>query len=201
MASVALLHRPADRAPPTSALTPAQAVELALLGITMAQPLAFDRVVGLLQRIASPLLQPTTEVIETRLHELARRGLLALAGGEPGRAIARRTAAGMRYARQLLRTPAPPPGAAHHDLVFMLKACLLELLADSDRATVIAELRQDLYLALGVAEQAARHCRSNSPFARHWLDRQVTRLRDDLTWLDALAAAGATQESSHRAPP
>jgi hypothetical protein len=185
MASVALLRPAVQRPQPTSPLTPEQALELALLAVTMAQPLTADRAAGLLQRIAAPLLQPTADVIEARLRDLRRRGLLAIAAGQPD--LVRRTAAGLRHLRRLLQTPAPPRGATHHDLVFMLKACLLDLLADDDRAAVIDELHEDLRSALAVAEHAARHCRSASPFARHWLDRQAARLHDDLQWLDGLA--------------
>ena len=167
-------------------LTVGQALELALLGIAMGQPLALDRIAELLQRIACPLLQPTADVIESRLQDLARRGLLSIAPDGAGPAVARRTAAGVRHLRQLLCTAGPPRGATHHDLVFMLKACLLDLLAEDDRAAVIDELRLDLRAALAAAEHAAGHCRSASPFAHHWLDRQVARLRDDLQWLDSL---------------
>jgi hypothetical protein len=192
MASVALLYRAVERPLRVAAMTPEQALELALLGITMARPLALGRIAGLLQRIAAPLLQPTADVIESRLRDLARRGLLAIVADKSGSAVARRTAAGVRHLRQLLRTPAPPRGATHHDLAFMLKACLLDLLVDADRAAVINELRLDLHSALAAAEHAAGHCRSSSPFARHWLDRQVTRLRDDLAWLDGLAEFDCT---------
>jgi hypothetical protein len=48
MASVALLHCAVERSPRAAALTPEEALELALLGITMAQPLALDRIGGLL---------------------------------------------------------------------------------------------------------------------------------------------------------
>lgn len=185
--SIAVANPAFVRAERWPLLTVGQALELALLGITMAQPLGLERIAGLLQRIACPLLQPTADVIESRLQDLARRGLLSIATAGTGPAVARRTAAGLRHLRQLLCTPAPSRGAAHHDLVFMLKACLLDLLGDDDRATVIDELRQDLHAALAAAEHAAGHCRSSSPFARHWLDRQVTRLRDDLMWLDSLA--------------
>jgi hypothetical protein len=119
----------------------------------MAQPLGLNRIAGLLQRIACPLLQPTADVIESRLQELARRGMLSIAAAGTGPAVARRTAAGLRHLRQLLCMPAPPRGATHHDLVFMLKACLLDLLGDADRAAVIGELRQDLRAALAAAEQ------------------------------------------------
>jgi hypothetical protein len=182
MASVALLRPAFQRPQATPPLTSEQALELTLLAVTVAQPLALDRAADLLQRIAAPLLQPTADVIESRLRDLGQRGRLAIAAG-----VVRRTAAGLRHLRRLLRTPAPPRGAAHHDLVFMLKACLLDLLEDDDRAAVIDELRQDLRAALAVAEHAARRCRSSSPFAHHWLDRQVTRLRDDLQWLEGLA--------------
>ena len=204
MAAVALLHRAPERPPRLSALTAEQALELALLGITVAQPLALDCIAALLQRIAAPLLQPTADVIEGRLRELTRRGLLAIATAQLGPAIARRTPAGVRHLRRLLRAPAPPRGATHHDLVFMLKACLLDLLADADRAVVIDELRLDLRAALIAAEHAAGHCRSTSPFARHWLERQVSRLRDDLQWLDGLAdvacATPSHTPSPHRSP-
>jgi hypothetical protein len=76
----------------------------------------------------------------------------------------------------------------------MLKACLLDLLVDSDRAVVIDELRLDLRAALGAAEHAACHCRSSGAFTRHWLDRQVSRLRDDLLWLDGLAEVARSRE-------
>ena len=200
MAAVALLHRALERPSRVSALTAEQALDLALLGITVAQPLALDRIAALLQRIAAPLLQPTADVIEGRLRDLTRRGLLAIAADKPGPAVTRRTAAGLRHLRQLLRTPAPPRGATHHDLVFMLKACLLDLLADADRAVVIDELRLDLRSALAAAEHAAGHCRSTSPFARHWLDRQVARLRDDLQWLDSLAGVGCARPSHTPSP-
>jgi hypothetical protein len=186
MGAVALL-RPLPERPP-SALTPEQALELALLAIAMAQPLPLDRVAALLTRIAAPLLRPTIDVIETRVQDLARRGLLVMAADRPRQAVVRCRGAGLRHLRRLLRTPAPPRGATHHDLAFMLKVCLLDLLAVPDRAAVTDELRQDLQAALAAAAHAASHCRSSSPFARHWLDRQVTRLRDDLQWLDSLSA-------------
>ena len=198
--SIAVAHPAFARSQRWPILTVGQALELALLGITMAQPLALDRIAGLLQRIACPLLQPTADVIESRLQDLARRGLLSIAANGADPAVARRTAAGVRQLRQLLRTAGPPRGATHHDLVFMLKACLLDLLADGDRATVIDELRLDLRSALAVAEHAAGHCRSTSPFARHWLNRQVTRLRDDRTWLDSLADDECATPSHTPAP-
>lgn len=186
MASVALLPRALERPPRAVPLTPEQALDMALLAVTMAQPLALDRAADLLRRIAAPPLQPTVDVVEGRLRDLSRRGLIAIAAEKPGPAMARRTAAGLRHLRQLLRAPSPPRGATHHDLVFMLKTCLLDLLVEEDRATVIDELRLDLRAALAAAEHAAGHCRSSSPFARHWLARQATRLRDDLLWLDSL---------------
>jgi hypothetical protein len=185
--SIAVAHPAPTRSQRWPVLGVGQALELALLGIVMARPLALDRIAELLQRIACPLLQPTADVIEGRLQDLARRGLLSIAADGVGPVVARRTAAGVRHLRQLLCTAGPPRGATHHDLVFMLKACLLDLLPDGDRAMVIDELRLDLHAALGAAEHAAGHCRSSSPFAHHWLDRQVWRLRDDLRWLDGLA--------------
>lgn len=190
MAPVTVLHQDVCRPQGPPSLAADQALELALLGITMAQPMGLERVADLLQRIAAPLLRPTAEVIECRSQDLARRGLLAVATDRTGRATARRTAAGVRHARQLLWTPGPPHGAAHHDLVFMLKTCLLDLLAEADRAAVIDELRRDLSTALAAADHAARHCRSSSPFAHHWLERQVSRLQDDIHWLDTLARVG-----------
>src|SRR5262249_34396859 len=123
MAAVALLRPAVQRQQTTSPLTPEQALELTLLAITMTQPLTLDRATGLLQRIAAPLLQPTVDAIEARRRDLTQRGLLVIAPGQPG--LVRRTAGGRRHLRRLLRTPAPPRGATHHDLVFMLKACLL----------------------------------------------------------------------------
>jgi hypothetical protein len=191
MRATAVLHPAFGLPRRQSSMTPEQALDLALLGIAMAQPLALDRMVTLLQRVASPLLQPTAEVVEGRVQCLARRGLLAMADPGPSAAVVRRTAAGMRHARQLLRMPTPPRGAAHHGLVFMLKVCLLDLLVDSDSAAVVSELRRDLLEELRTAEHAARHCRCTSPFTRQWLARRVARLRDDLVWLEDLAAAGA----------
>lgn len=166
-----------------------QTLELAMLGVTMARPLSLDRVAELLRRILSPALQPTLEVVETRLQDLARRGLVVIAVYKQGRTLVRRSAAGVRYARTLLRMPAPPQGAAHRDLAVMLKVCMLDVLADGDRPAAVAELRRDLQATLAAAEEAARHCRSTSAYAHLWLERQVSRLRDDLRWLDGVAAA------------
>jgi len=193
---VAVARPPVASAQRCPVLNVGQALELALLGLIMAQPLAVDRIAGLLQRVAAPPLQPTADVVESRLQDLARRGLLSIAPDAAGQGVARRTAAGVRHLRRLLRTAGPSRGATHHDLVFMLKACLLDLLADADRAPVIDELRLDLRAALAAAEHAARHCRSPSPFARHWLDRQVARLRDDLLWLDGLPAFAAVRKAA-----
>jgi hypothetical protein len=166
-----------------------QALELALLGIVMARPLSLDRVSDLVRRIMAPPVQPTLDVVEGRLQDLARRGLVVITAREPGRALIRRSAAGVRHARVLLRMPGPPPGAAHRDLVFMLKVCMLDVLAAADRPEAIDELRRDLQSALDSAEQAARHCRSTSVYAHQWLERQASRLRDDLRWLTGLTAA------------
>lgn len=165
-----------------------QALELAVLGITMARPLSLDRIAELLRRILSPPLQPTLEVVEIRLQDLARRGLVIITAHKPGRTLVRRSAAGVRYARTLLRMPGPPPGAAHYDLAFMLKVCMLDVLTAADRPAVVAELRRNLRTALTAAEEAARHCRATSAYAHHWLERQVSRLRDDLRWLEGVAA-------------
>jgi hypothetical protein len=191
--SLAVAHPATVRSQRWPVLTVGQALEMALLGISMAQPLALDRIAGLLQQITCPLLQPTADVIDGRLQDLARRGLLAIASGS-GPAVARRTPAGVRHLRQLLRTAGPPRGATHHDLVFMLKTCLLDLLAAEDRALVIGELR-------AAAEHAAGHCRSSSPFAHHWLDRQVSRLRDDLLWLDSLTEIDGEGSPVSATPP
>jgi hypothetical protein len=173
---------------PAPTLSLEQALELAVLAVTMARPLSLDRIAELLRRILSPPLQPTLEVVEIRLQELARRGLVVIAAHKPGRTLVRRSAAGMRYARTLLRMPGPPPGAAHYDLAFMLKVCMLDVLTDDDRPAVVAELRCDLQTALAGAEEAARHCRATSAYAHHWLERQVSRRRDDLRWLEGVAA-------------
>jgi hypothetical protein len=169
-----------------------QALELAILGIIMARPLSLDRIAELLRRILSPPLQPTLDVVETRLQDLACRGLVITAH-KPGRTLVRRSAAGMRYARTLLRLPSPPRGVPHHDLAVMLKVCMLDVLADDDRPAVVADLRHDLQAALAAAEEAARHCRATSAYAQLWLDRQVSRLRDDLRWLDGIAAGSTGQ--------
>ncbi len=166
-----------------------QALELAVLGITMARPLPLDRIAELLRRILSPALQPTLEVVENRLQELARRGLVIITAHKPGCTLVRRSAAGMRYARTLLQLPGPPPGAAHRDLAVMLKVCMLDVLADGNRPAVVAELRRELQAALTAAEAAARHCRSTSAYAHLWLERQVSRLRDDLRWMEGVAAS------------
>jgi Putative AphA-like transcriptional regulator len=177
---------PPPRSEPSLGLE--QALELAVLGIAMARPLSLDRVAELLRRILSPPLQPTLEVVETRVQDLARRGLVIITAHKPGRTMVRCSASGIRYARTLLRLPSPPQGAPHHDVAVMLKVCMLDVLADGDRAAVVAELRRDLQASLVVAEEAARHCRSTSSYARLWLDRQVSRLRDDLRWLEGVAA-------------
>jgi hypothetical protein len=180
-------------APPRSApfLGLEQALELAVLGITMGRPLSLDHVAELLRRILLPPLQPTLDVVEARLQDLARRGLVVITAHKPGRTLVRRSAAGLRHARTLLRLPIPPQGAAHHDVAIMLKVCMLDVLADDNRRAVIAELRRDLEAALAAAEEAARHCRSTSSYAHLWLDRQVSRLHDDLRWLDGVAAGSA----------
>jgi len=178
---------PAPSGPP-SVLSLEQALDLAVLGLTMARPLLLERVAELLRRIMSPPLQPTLEVVDARLQDLARRGLVVIAAQRPGRMLVRRSSAGLRYARTLLRTPGPLPGAAHRDLAFMLKVCMLDVLADGDRAAVVAELRRDLQTALAAAEEAARHCRSTSAYAHHWLERQVARLRGDICWLEGVTA-------------
>jgi Putative AphA-like transcriptional regulator len=168
-----------------------QTLELAVLGVTMTRPLSLDRIAELLRRILSPALQPTLDVVETRLEDLARRGLVVITAHKPGRTLIRRSAAGVRHARTLLRLPGPPQGTAHHDLAVMLKICMLDVLADADRPAVVAELRRDLQAALAAAEEAARHCGSTSAYAHLWLERQASRLRDDLCWLEGVAAAPA----------
>jgi hypothetical protein len=165
-------------------LGPEQTLELAVLGVIMARPLPLDRIAELLRRILSPALQPTLEVVEARLQDLARRGFVVITEQKPGRTLVRRSAAGVRHAQMLLRTPGP----AHRDLAVMLKVCMLDVLADGDRPAVVAELRRDLQIALAAAEEAARHCRSTSAYAHLWLERQVSRLRDDLRWLDGVVA-------------
>jgi hypothetical protein len=171
-----------------SSLNLEQALELAVLGITMARPLSLDRIAELLRRILFPTLQPTLDVVETRLQDLARRGLVVITAHKPGGTLVRRSAAGVRYARTLLRLPGPPESVPHHDLAVMLKVCMLDVLTDGDRPAVVAELRRDLQAALAAAEEAARHCRSTSTYAHLWLERQVSRLRDDLRWLEGVAA-------------
>ncbi len=184
----------AARATPARPRAPAplsteQALELAVLGIVMARPLSPDRVADLVRRIMAPPVQPTLDVVEGRLQDLARRGLVVITAREPGCALVRRSAAGVRYARALLQLPGPWPGAAHRDLVFILKVCMLDVLAAADRSKAIDELRRDLQSALDSAEQAARHCRSTSIYAHQWLERQASRLRDDLRWLTGLTTA------------
>jgi hypothetical protein len=183
----------AARAPSPNppALNLEQALELAVLGITVARPLSLDRIAELLRRILSPPLQPTLEVVEARLQDLARRGLVIITAHKPGHTLVRRSAAGVRHVRMMLRLPGPPPGAPHHDLAVMLKVCMLDVLTDNDRPAVVADLRRDLQAALAAAEGAARHCRSSSAYAHLWLDRQVARLHDDLRWLDGVAAGSA----------
>jgi hypothetical protein len=100
-----------------------QALELAILGIIMARPLALDRVAELLRRILSPPLQPTLDVVEARVQDLARRSLVVITAHNPGRSLVRRSAAGMRYAGMLLRLPSPPRGTPHHDVSVMLSRC------------------------------------------------------------------------------
>jgi hypothetical protein len=168
-----------------------QALDLAILGIIMARPLSLDRVAELVRRILPPPLQPTLEVVEARLQDLARRGLVVITVHNPGRTLVRRAAAGMRHARMLLRLPSPPPGAPHHDVAVMLKVCMLDVLTGEERPAVVADLRRGLQVALAAAEEAARHCRSTGSSAHLWLERQVARLRDDLRWLDAVAAGSA----------
>jgi hypothetical protein len=65
---------------------------------------------------------------------------------------------------------------------------MLDVLTDEERQAVIADLRRGLQAALAAAEEAARHCRSTSGYAHLWLERQASRLRDDLRWLDGIAA-------------
>lgn len=170
-------------------LSTEQALELAVLGIVMARPLSVDRVADLVRRVMAPPVQPTLDVVEGRLQDLACRGLVAFTAHESGRTLVRRSAAGMRHARALLRLP-PPPGAAHRDLVFMLKVCMLDMLAEAHRPAAIDDLRRDLQSALDDAEQAARRCRSTSVYAHQWLERQASRLRDDLRWLTGMAIGG-----------
>ena len=73
-------------------------LELALLGIVMARSLSIDRVSDLVRRIVAPV-QPTLDVVEGRLQDLARRGLVVITARESGRALVRRSAAGVRHAR------------------------------------------------------------------------------------------------------
>lgn len=187
MAPVALLRPLSDRFPSAPALSPEQALDLAVIGIAGAAPLPVDHIVDLLQRIAAPHMHPTADVIEGRLRELACRGQISLVAGRRGSVAVLRTAAGLRHLCELLRRPMPPRGAAYRDLLFVMKASLLDLLAADERASVIAGLHQDLQAALAAAEHAVCRSHAAGPFVRRWLERQVARLRDDLLSLDGLA--------------
>jgi hypothetical protein len=189
VAWIGAANAPSSRPPnPPSCLNLEQALELAVIGIAMVRPLSPESIAELLRRIMPPPLQPTLDVVETRLRDLARRGLVVIAVQEAGPTLVRRSAAGVRYARALMRLPGPTRVAAHYHLAFMLRVCLLDVLPGNDRPAVLAELRRELQIALATAEEATRDCRSTGAHAHHWLERQVSRLRDDIRWLDELAA-------------
>src|SRR5690242_3425468 len=68
-----------------------------------------------------PVLQPTAEVIDDHLRSLEQQGLVETATDRNGTVTIRRTAAGARRLRDMLRMPGPPASSIHHELAFGLK--------------------------------------------------------------------------------
>jgi len=166
-------------------------LDLAILGLTGLYPMTEERLLSLLQRIACPMFHPTPDLIAGRAADLVRRDLLAVTqgGGEPS--LLRPTKAGADHLRRLLATPGPAESAVQHDLVFLLKVCLLDFLSDRDRRDVIRHLADERRAALDVAETAMRRCQATGRYTRLWLRREVERLNDDIGWLEQLSLADA----------
>src|SRR5689334_9548809 len=116
------------------------AIELLLLAIVAAGPRDRDQFADLLGRIACPVLQPTAEVIDDHLRSLEQQGLVETATDRNGTVTIRRTAAGARRLRDMLRMPGPPASSIHHELAFGLKVCLLDLMDAEDRSSVVQGL-------------------------------------------------------------
>jgi hypothetical protein len=165
------------------------AIELLLLGVAAAGPRGSDRFAVLLRRIACPAMQPTADVIDGHLRNLRERGLIEITVDRDGNAIIRRTAAGANHLREMLRMPGPPVSSLHHELAFVLKVCLLDLMDAEDRLPIVEDLVRDRKAALTVAADAAQRCRSPSQSTHRWLARQASRLREDIAWLEDLVPA------------
>lgn len=166
------------------ALTPAEAMRLAVLGPLLDQDMAYAELAGEVRRFVERIVGPSLELLGSSLEVLRVEGLIEAVEGEAGadNSIVGITRAGREAFEQLMLSGLRSPTNDSARLVLALKLRYLHHIPPEDRADQL-----DMFLHVTESELARLRdlqARGGSTVFLEWLQQEIAHVEARRIWLE-----------------
>ena len=187
----------ASRGAGQAELGPRDLAALVVLGSVNEGFGAFTEIVSAARSIAGPEWQPTGDVLAGAIERALDHGHLWCAERAESAEDVRLeiSATGKGRLRELLHQPAPCCRRPIGRVAIALKVCFLGALDFQSGRQILEELSNAHRCELRHLREGCESCPATRAYARLWMDREIERIEQELTWLDRIRAdlgAGAT---------
>lgn len=180
-----------------NSLMPKEAIRLSALGLLSQGAMRYASVANEVRHFTTRFWGPTLDVMASSIELMRLEGLIdsCREGDEESEnnPMLRLTDAGRAELNELLSSTVRAPASDFSKLVLALKLRymhLLPLAEQRDQAEGLIEMRQ--IEAARLIDLRATHADEDGHFLR-WLDREIDRTRDDISWLEELHASLAEE--------
>ncbi len=169
-------------------LGPADLAALVVLGSVNEGFGAFTEIVFAARSIAGPDWQPTGDVLAGAIERALDQGDLWCADRVETAEDVRLeiSVKGKQRLRELLHQPAPCCRRPLGRVAIALKVCFLGALDFRSGRRILEELSHAHRCELSHLKQGCESCPATRAYARLWMDREIERIEQELTWLDRL---------------
>ena len=168
-------------------LTPKEATRLCALGMLGAQPIAYAQLAGAVRHFMSHLLGPSLDVLGTSIELLKYEGLVT-ADGEGDDALLAITDQGRDELKTLLTANVRAAANEFNNLIIALKFRFLHLLDRETQLTQVGLLLDANEIKLARLSELRKHHGGEPGFLTDWLDYEIARTGDRITWLEGMEA-------------
>ncbi|MFP6744949.1 MAG: hypothetical protein VCB77_07180 [Alphaproteobacteria bacterium] len=173
-----------------NSLMPKEAIRLSALGLLSQGPKSYAAVANEVRHFTTRFWGPTLDVMASSIELMRLEGLVEADddSGTAGEAVLHLTEAGRAELVELLSATVRVPASDFNKLVVALKLRFLHLLPvaqQRDQAEGLIEMRQGERARL--IDLRATHAHDDGYLPR-WLDREISRIEDDMAWLEDLRA-------------
>ena len=173
-----------------NSLMPKEVIRLTALGLLSRGPMSYAAVANEVRHFTTRFWGPTLDVMASSIELMRLEGLVEADGSSrtAGEAMLHLTEAGRAELVELLSATVRVPASDFNKLVVALKLRFLHLLPmaqQRDQAEGLIEMRQGERARL--IDLRGNHA-DDEGYLPRWLDREISHIEDDLTWLEDLRA-------------